>query len=116
MSMENADQFSASRPAGKNVADPCSLHGGMTCKDCVDFLLDYVDGVLPAERVSTFHAHLAVCPDCTVYLENYRKAALLTSGLSRQERHEAAVGQTAPVALVDAILKARKTGAGRVIP
>lgn len=80
---------------------------GMTCHECVDFLLDYVDGVLGDEARYTFESHLAYCPDCTTYMQNYRKAAALTAGLSRSSRPMP--GSDIPKGLVDAILKARKS-------
>jgi anti-sigma factor RsiW len=79
----------------------------MTCRHCVDFLLDYIDGLLPGDQRAAFDAHLSICPDCTTYLDNYRKAAALTAGLGREDRR---AGDQVPAGLVEAILKARKLG------
>ena len=42
----------------------------MTCRDFADFLLDYVEGELPAGRAGV-RRHMAVCPDCVHYLRHY---------------------------------------------
>lgn len=85
---------------------PCpAANGGMNCQECVDFLLDYIDGRLPHDQRREFESHLAICPDCTTYMANYRKAASLTAGAGR------ATGQPPaqlPSGLVEAILRARK--------
>lgn len=44
----------------------------LTCQQLIDFLSDYLDGALPGETLAAFETHLAVCPDCVAYLENFR--------------------------------------------
>jgi anti-sigma factor RsiW len=84
--------------------------GLVSCKHCVEFLLDYLDGALSVEEQFRFDSHLAFCADCAVFLENYRKAASLTSGLSREERERAS--PAVPEELVKAILAARPKPSG----
>jgi anti-sigma factor RsiW len=43
----------------------------VTCRDFAAFLLDYVEGELPADTRRRFDAHLALCPDCVHYLHHY---------------------------------------------
>ena len=44
----------------------------MNCKECADFLLDYIEGNLPAEQAAAFEEHLQLCPPCVVYIESYK--------------------------------------------
>ena len=80
--------------------------GAMNCQECVDFLLDYADGVLPDAQRTVFDAHLSLCPNCVTYVDNYKLAASLTAGLSRPQR--AGIPDAIPEGLIEAILKARK--------
>lgn len=54
----------------------------MTCQDVADFLVDYVDGELPALVRQQFEAHLGVCPACVNYLQQYRDTIRLVAGVS----------------------------------
>ena len=38
---------------------------GLTCRDVLADLSDYLDGELPPERVARLEAHLAGCDSCT---------------------------------------------------
>jgi anti-sigma factor RsiW len=44
----------------------------VTCRDFADFLADYIDDALPADIRRQFEIHLAECPDCVAYLQQYR--------------------------------------------
>ncbi len=44
----------------------------MMCQELVEVITDYLEGTLsPADR-ARFEAHLAVCPHCSRYLEQFR--------------------------------------------
>lgn len=80
----------------------------LTCRELIEFLMEYVDGELPPTQRSAFDRHLAVCPSCVAYLSGYR----LTISMGKS-----ALGATdepvrgVPEPLVHAILKARDSNA-----
>ena len=73
----------------------------MNCKECTDFLIDYLNGDLPPAQQRVFEGHLELCPPCLQYLESYR-ATLKLGELVRDEPCDAL-----PEAMVAAILAAR---------
>lgn len=73
----------------------------MNCRECTDFLIDYLNGDLPAAQQRVFEGHLELCPPCVAYLESYR-ATLALGELVREEPAE-----PLPDAMVHAILAAR---------
>jgi anti-sigma factor RsiW len=90
-----------------NPRPPCpDAADSVTCEHCVEFLLEYIDGVLPDAEKFKFESHIALCRDCEIYLANYRAAASLAAGLGRDPR--VPVNADVPPGLVDAILRARK--------
>ena len=54
----------------------------MSCRELVDFLMDYLDGLLPEDVRSQFVEHLAECPDCVAFLNTYRTSRDLARGLA----------------------------------
>jgi anti-sigma factor RsiW len=53
----------------------------LTCKELVELVTDYVEGLLaPAER-ARFEAHLATCSGCRAYLEQMRQTIALLGSL-----------------------------------
>lgn len=82
----------------------------MTCRELVAFLVDYLEGSLPADRRASFEEHLRLCPGCTEYLDSYRETVRLT-----RDAFCGADPDSEPVAmpeqLVQAILEARKKNA-----
>lgn len=85
---------------------PCpDAANSVTCQDCVEFLIDYLDGRLSESEKFRFESHIALCRDCEVYLANYRKAIELTSQAGGWMRTRSA--PPAPEALIQAILRAR---------
>ena len=75
----------------------------LTCREMVDFLSDYVEGVLPPEVRAAFEAHLAVCPDCVAYLGGFRE----TLRLARDCAADGPIPADVPEDLVRAIVAAR---------
>ncbi len=46
--------------------------GGLTCKELVELVTDYLEGKLPPADRARFEKHLALCPNCPIYLEQMR--------------------------------------------
>jgi len=44
----------------------------VSCASGVELLMDYLEGVLPAETAAALEAHVAGCPRCAAYVESYR--------------------------------------------
>lgn len=99
--------MSANRREDPVPKDPCAAAGRlMTCQDCTEFLMDYIDGTLPEGQRAKFELHLRDCPDCVTFLENYRKAVALAERDGREDRVK--LSADAPQALIEAILASRK--------
>jgi anti-sigma factor RsiW len=80
----------------------------MTCKEFIEFLIDYLGGELPRAQKALFEEHLEVCPSCVAYLSNYKKTVELAKAAFCQP--EEPVPDDVPEELVLAILSARKAG------
>ena len=52
---------------------------GLVCKEVVELVSDYLEGVLLPEKRAALEEHLAGCPGCTNYVEQVR----LTIGMLR---------------------------------
>ena len=78
----------------------------MTCRELVDFLMDYLGGELPENQRAVFAEHLDICPPCLAYLKSYEQ----TVALGRQVcEPDGDVPEDCPEELVKAILAARQT-------
>lgn len=80
----------------------------MTCKDFIEFLIDYVEGGLPKDQQTRFEEHLAVCRSCVAYLSNYRDTLSLSKAAFADP--EGPVPEDVPEELVAAILSSRRAG------
>ena len=45
----------------------------MSCKELVELVTDYLEGVLPSEERARFEEHISQCAGCEVYLEQIRQ-------------------------------------------
>lgn len=77
----------------------------MNCREIVDFLMDFVEGDLPAEQAAAFKEHLLDCPCCAKYMDCYRKAVELGRTACRE-------CEPVPEDLIKAILNARGRSKG----
>ena len=78
----------------------------MNCRECAEFLMQYVAGELPPETHELFMRHLAKCRNCDVYLQQYRETiAAGKIACDKEDRNATPI----PDELVRAILAARKT-------
>ena len=78
----------------------------ITCREFVDFLMQYLDAELEGGQRTEFERHISACPPCETYLDQYRDTVAL--GKSICDDPEGPVPEEVPEALVNAILAARK--------
>jgi hypothetical protein len=53
----------------------------ITCREIVELVTDYLEGVLPLDEVEAVELHLAYCNGCVNYLDQMREAIRLTGTL-----------------------------------
>ena len=78
----------------------------MTCRELVEFLMEYLDGLLAEPERMCFEEHLGECPDCVAYLATYREAIRL--GKEACTAGNDSIPTDVPEELVRAILAARR--------
>jgi anti-sigma factor RsiW len=49
-----------------------SRSSDLTCKELVEVITDYLEGVMSVDERQRFDEHLAVCPGCRNYVEQMR--------------------------------------------
>ena len=74
----------------------------MTCREFADFMMDYIAGELPAETSALFERHLARCPKCPKYFEQYKRT--LEAGKSAFASPDDELPESVPEDLIQAIL------------
>lgn len=79
----------------------------LTCREFVDFLMDYLEGALDADTRGTFEGHMGACPSCETYLDTYRETVALGNKVLC-DPPDSPVPDDVPEDLVAAILAARK--------
>jgi anti-sigma factor RsiW len=77
----------------------------MTCRDLVNFLMEYLDGGLSAAERSRFEVHLAQCSWCVEYVRQYKETVRL--GKAALPANDEPLPSDVPEELVQAILAAR---------
>lgn len=66
-----------------------------TCKDSVEFLLEYLDGELTPELRAKLETHLGGCSPCEEFLRSYRATpGLCRKALAREVPREVAARLT----------------------
>lgn len=78
----------------------------LSCREFVEFLLDYIEDRLGDSERSVFEAHMGDCPPCGTYLETYRETVRLGRSVCGAED---ALPEDVPEDLVRAILAARES-------
>ena len=78
----------------------------LTCRECVEFLMDYLDQTLDADVRATFERHLTACPNCVRYLESYKTTTTVCKKAFEPREGESA--PAVPEELIQAILAARR--------
>lgn len=82
------------------------MSGSVTCRQFVEFLDDYLSGVLDLGQREAFNEHLALCPSCVSYMKTYRETVRL--GKAALDATDEPVPAHVPEDLVRAILDARE--------
>jgi len=57
----------------------------LVCQEVVELVTDYLEGALSRGGRTRFEAHLAGCPHCTLYIEQFRETVRLIGTLSKRE-------------------------------
>lgn len=57
----------------------------LTCREVVELVTDYLEGVLAPEDRRRVEDHLAGCDGCTTYLEQMREMIRLTGMLTEEQ-------------------------------
>jgi len=68
----------------KPVAASAAQPDDFACKELVELVTDYLDGVLPPELKNAFQAHLASCDGCVEYV---RQIGLTIRALKEADLH-----------------------------
>lgn len=42
------------------------------CQECIDLLVDYLEGEIPLERARALDIHLEMCPSCVSFVKTYK--------------------------------------------
>jgi anti-sigma factor RsiW len=61
--------------------------GGISCREVVELVTDYLDGALSPQDVERMEAHLAACPPCVTYVEQIRTTRRLASAAEAELEH-----------------------------
>lgn len=81
------------------------MSGKVTCRDCAEFLADYVAGDLPTDVREVFETHLQKCRNCQSYLDQY--STVIAAGKRACQQEDRAAAESFPEELVQAILLAQ---------
>ena len=81
-----------------------SVDAGITCREVVEILNDYLEGELPDPERIRVQEHLSGCEGCTTILDEFRETVRLTGMLTVEH-----VSEAQRVTLLDAF-RSWKTG------
>ena len=76
----------------------------ITCRELIDFLVDYFESGLTEQQSADFQRHLSRCPSCRAYLATYEKTMRAEKSAMR---YDDSANEDAPEDLIRAILASR---------
>jgi hypothetical protein len=79
----------------------------ISCREAVELVTEYVEGILDVERRAAFEAHLSCCDWCDAYLEQFRITLRVVGDVPPE-----AVDPTLERGLLDLFRKLKKDGEG----
>jgi anti-sigma factor RsiW len=62
-----------------------TVEADLTCRELVELVTDYLEGVMPAAERARFEEHLVFCPGCVYYLDHMRKTIELAGELTEEQ-------------------------------
>lgn len=62
-----------------------SGRGNMSCKQLVELVTDYLEGVMPLSERARFDEHLRKCDGCTAYVDQMRATIQLVGHLREDD-------------------------------
>lgn len=74
-------------------AQPAAGGRPLSCPEMVELLTAYLDGALSARDAETFDVHLALCPGCVTYLEQFRETIDAAGTLREDDVDEATMSE-----------------------
>lgn len=80
----------------------------LACQQVVELLTDHLEGALPPRLTKLLDQHLAMCPNCTAFLEQLRASIALASTIPPTEVPDDVVD-----ALADAFAEYHRTATDR---
>ena len=57
----------------------------ITCREMVELMTDYLEGVMPAVERARFEEHLSICDGCTNYLRQVRETVRVAGMLTEED-------------------------------
>lgn len=57
----------------------------LSCKEATALIMEYLNGSASPDVALAFEAHLADCPDCTAFLNTYKKTVELTRSFLKKK-------------------------------
>lgn len=78
----------------------------LTCKEFDDFMIDYLEGVLPVWQKYVCWLHVRMCHDCASFVRQYRRTVALEQ--SAFDSADEPVPDSVPEELVKAALARRE--------
>jgi anti-sigma factor RsiW len=66
------------------------IPGGISCREVVELVTDYLEGALVPDVHARFAAHLDACPPCVEYVEQIRMTSRLAAVAELEQRPDSA--------------------------
>ena len=65
---------------------------GLTCRELVELITDYLEGALRPAQTARFEAHLESCPDCRVHVAQFAATVNALGALPGEPLRDDALG------------------------
>jgi anti-sigma factor RsiW len=60
------------------------VSGGLTCRELVELVTDYLEGTLEPSERRRFEDHIAMCEGCAAYLDQMRRTIDVVGAITEQ--------------------------------